>query len=149
MWNSSRRSAPKHWSLNKSEHFADDAIKYILFKAMFRMLIITQSCLISGVNIVISQHWFRQWLVDEQATHYELTLTLSQCTLTGSMCTGMPLEYHWLTQCTLGYQWATQRILTGDTGTPLGKLSWNCPILECRWRNSDYCSLHWNTTGGL
>ena len=29
-----------------------------------------------------------------------------------------------------------------------GKLSWNCPTLECHWRNSDYCSLHWNTTGG-
>ena len=35
------------------------------------------------------------------------------------------------------------------TGTPLEKLSWNCPTLECYWRNSDYCSLHWNTLEGL
>ena len=32
-------------------------------------------------------------------------LTLSQCTLAGPVYTGMPLECHWLTQCTLGYHW--------------------------------------------
>ena len=32
------------------------------------------------------------------------------------------------------------------TGIPLEKFSWDCPTLECHWRN--YCSLHWNTTGG-
>ena len=31
------------------------------------------------------------------------------------------LECLWLTQCTLGYHWATQRILAGYTGTPLEK----------------------------
>ena len=31
---------------------------------------------------------------------------------------------------------------------PLEKLSWKCPTLECHWRNSNFCSLHWNTTGG-
>ena len=61
------------------------------------------------------------------------TLTLSQCTLAGPVYTGMPLECHWLTQCTLGYHWATQRILAGYTGTPLEKLSWNSP--------------HWNAAG--
>ena len=60
-------------------------------------------------------------------------LTLSQCTLAGPVYTGMPLECHWLTQCTLGYHWATQRIFAWYTGTPLEKLSWNSP--------------HWNTTG--
>ena len=67
---------------------------------------------------------------------------LDQCTL----------DCHWLTQCTLGYHWATQRILAGYTGTPLEmpleKLSWICPTLGCHWRNSHFCSLHWNTTGG-
>ena len=53
----------------------------------------------------------------------ETVLTLSQCTLVGPVYTGMPLECHWLTQCTLGYHWATQRILAGYTGTPLKKLS--------------------------
>ena len=91
-----------------------------------------------------------------------ISLTLSQCTLAGPVYTGMPLECHWLTQCTLGYHWATQQILAGYTGTPLEKLSWNsptlecqwkklswiCPTLECHWRNSNFCSLHWNTTGG-
>ena len=61
------------------------------------------------------------------------SLTLSQCTLAGSVYTGMPLECHWLTQCTLGYHLATQRILAGYTGTPLEKLSWNSP--------------RWNATG--
>ena len=56
-------------------------------------------------------------------------LTLSQCTLAGPVYTGMPLEC----QCTLGYHWATQRILAGYTGTPLEKLSWIRP--------------HWDATG--
>ena len=46
------------------------------------------------------------------------------------------LECHRLTQCTLGYHWATQSIPAGYTGTPLEKLSRNCPTLECHWRNS-------------
>ena len=33
------------------------------------------------------------------------TLTLSQCTLAGPVYTGMPLECHWLTQCTLEHHW--------------------------------------------
>ena len=76
------------------------------------------------------------------------SLTLSKCTMVGPGYTGMPLECHWLTQCTLGYHWLTRRILTRYTGTPLEKLIWNYPTLECHWRDSDYCSLHWNTTGG-
>ena len=53
------------------------------------------------------------------------------------------------------------RILAGCTGTPLEKLSWNSPTLECHWRNlietvphwdatgqANFCSLHWNTIGG-
>ena len=64
-----------------------------------------------------------------------ITLTLSQCTLAGPVYTGMPLECHWLIQCTLGYHWATQRILAAYTGTPLEKLSWNSPTLESHWRN--------------
>ena len=60
------------------------------------------------------------------------------------MYTGRPLECHWLNKCALGYHWETQRILAEYTRTPLEKLSWNCPTLEY----SDYCSLHWNTTGG-
>ena len=85
-------------------------------------------------------------------------LTLSQCKLAGPVYTGMPLECHWFTQCTLGYHWATQRILAGYTGTPLEKLSWNSSTLECLWRNLvkttpqwdatgetlTFCSLHWN-----
>ena len=75
-------------------------------------------------------------------------LTLSQCTLDGPVYTGIPLECRRLTQCTLGYHWATQRILSGNTGIPLEKLCWNSPTLECHWRNSNFCSLHWNTTEG-
>ena len=81
---------------------------------------------------VTRRHWstfFRnsmQKLVDP-------SLTLSQCTLAGPMYTGMPLECHWLTQCTLGHHWATQQILARYTGTPLEKLSWKSP--------------HWNAIG--
>ena len=75
-------------------------------------------------------------------------LTLGQCSLAGPVYTGMPLECHWLTQCTLGYHWATQRMLAGYTGTPLEKLCWNSPTLGCHWRNSSFCTLHWNTIGG-
>ena len=73
------------------------------------------------------------WCWDMPAYILMTTLTLSQCTLAGPVYTGMPLECHWLTQCTLGYHWATQRILAGYTGTPLEKLNWNSP--------------HWNATG--
>ena len=75
-------------------------------------------------------------------------LTLSQCTLAGPVYTGMPLECHWLTLCILGYHWATQWILAGYTGIPVEKLSRIRPTLGCHWRNSNFCSLHWNTTGG-
>ena len=77
----------------------------------------------------------------------DVTLTLSQCTLAGPVYTGMPLEYHWMTQCTLGYHWAIQRILAGYTGTPLKKLSWNSPTLECHWRNLVESGPHWDATG--
>ena len=61
-----------------------------------------------------------------------ISLILSQCTLAGPVYTGLPLECHWLTQCTLGYHWknlvesaphwdATGETLTfaAYTGTPL------------------------------
>ena len=76
-----------------------------------------------------------------------ISLTLSQCTLGGPVYTGMSLECHWLTQCTLGYHWATQRILAGYTGTPLEKLDWNSPTLECHWRNLVESTPHWDATG--
>ena len=48
----------------------------------------------------------------------------------------MPLECHWVTHWTQGYHRTTQRILAGYTGTPMEKLIWICPTLECHWRNS-------------
>ena len=74
-------------------------------------------------------------------------LTLSQCTLACPVYTGMPLQWHWLTQCTMEYHWATERILAGYTGTPLEKLSWNSPTLECHWRNLVESAPHWDATG--
>ena len=76
-----------------------------------------------------------------------ISLTLSQCILAGPVYTGMPLEWHAFTQCTLEYHWATQRILAGYTGTPLEKLSWNSPTLECHWRNLVESAPHWEATG--
>ena len=81
------------------------------------------------INVYIPQQY-----VDEIVYPcHKLSLTLSQCTLAGPVYTGMPLECHWLARCTLGYHWATQRILAGYSGTPLETLSWNSP--------------HWNATG--
>ena len=48
-------------------------------------------------------------------------------------------------------QWSTTRktwLKHPHTGMQLDNLSWKCPTLECHWRNSSFCSLHWNTTGG-
>ena len=64
------------------------------------------------------------------------------------MNTGVPLECHWLIQCTVGYHWVAQKILAGYIGTPLEQHSWNSLTLLCHSINSDYYSLHWNTTGG-
>ena len=75
------------------------------------------------------------------------SLTLSQCTLAGPVYTGMPLECHWSTQCTLEYHLATQGILAGYNGTPHEKLSWNSPTLECHWRNLVESAPHWEATG--
>ena len=77
----------------------------------------------------------------------DTSFTLSQCTLVVPVYTGMPMECHWLAQCTLGHHRETQRLLAGNTGTPLEKLNWNCPTFDCHWRNYEYCSLHWNTNG--
>ena len=112
----------------------------------------------------------RPSLVNTHREHRFLTIrysrlsmspTLSQCALAGPGYTGIPLECHWLTQCTLEYHWAIQRILAGHTGTPLEKLSWNSPppppppppthththTLECHWRNLVESTPHWYATG--
>ena len=101
----------------------------------------------------------RPSLVNTHREHRFLTIrysqlsmspTLSQCALAGPGYTGIPLECHWLTQCTLEYHWAIQRILAGHTGTPLEKLSWNSPPpppLECHWRNLVESTPHWYATG--
>ena len=86
-------------------------------------------------------------IYDARTSTYVTSLSLSQCTLAGPVYTGMPLECHWMTQCTLGYHWATQRMLAGCTGTPLEKLSWNSPTLECHWRNLVESGPHWDATG--
>ena len=71
------------------------------------------------------------------SVHWLVQRTLEcHCNAIGWPCvhcdnTGWPSEY-----------------LQGYTGAPLEKLCWNCPTLEWHWRFSDYCSVHWNTTGG-
>ena len=72
-----------------------------------------------------------------------------------SVCTGWS-SIHWTTTARplvgpvyTGIPLGDPANIAGYTGTPLEKLNWNCPTLECQWRNSDYCSLHWNTTGGI
>ena len=54
-----------------------------------------------------------------------LALTLSQCTLAGPVYTGMPLECHWLSQCTLGHHWVTRQIPVWYTRTLMKGFSMN------------------------
>ena len=75
---------------------------------------------------------------------YHSDPTLSQCTLAGPVYTGMPL----VDPVYIGIPLATQPLLAWHTGTPLEKLSCKGHTLGCHWRNSNFCSLHWNTTGG-
>ena len=101
----------------------------------------------------------RQWLIMICASHENNTwteLNTSALQLINVLWTHdalcqlrsvSTLECHWLTQCTLGYHWATQRILAAYTGTPLEKLSWNSPTLECIWRNLIETAPHWDATG--
>ena len=96
---------------------------------------------------ITSNYMVRPYLNAPYVMWNQSSLTLSQCTLAGPVYTGMPLGCHWLTQCTLGYHWATQRILAGYTGTPLEKLSWNSPTLDCHWRNLVESAPHWDATG--
>ena len=76
--------------------------------------------------------------------HNYLSLTLSLCSLTGPVYTGMPLVDPVYTGITLGDPLSTCRVYWNTTG----KHSLNCATLEYHWRNSDYCSLHWSTTEG-
>ena len=82
------------------------------------------------------------------------------CWSSADMVSPLPwASVHCLVQCTLECNWNTtgwpsvhwDGIPLGDpvnsagyTGTPLKKLSWNCPTLECHWRDSDWR----NNTGG-
>ena len=64
------------------------------------------------------------WKLND-AKHITVTCCYIMCTGWSSVhwnATGMPLECHWLIHCTLGYHWATQRILAGYTATPLENL---------------------------
>ena len=94
------------------------------------------------------QAWWMLWISIVCLKAFLLiSLTLSQCRLAGPVYPGMPLECHWLIQCTLGYHWATLRILAGYTGTPLEKLSWNSPTLEYHWINLAESAPHRDATG--
>ena len=59
------------------------------------------------------------------------------------------LECHWNATDWPSVHWDTigrpSEYLHGILEHHWRQLSWNCPTLECHWRN--YCSLHWNTTG--
>ena len=96
-----------------------------------RVTYIHRSTLDQVFGLVVWLHQSTTWT--NMGLSLVTSLTLSQCTLADPVSTVMPLECHWLTQCTLGYHWATQRILAGYTGTPLEKPCWNSP--------------HWNATG--
>ena len=66
-----------------------------------------------------------------------ITLTLSQCTLAGPVYTGMPLECHWLTQCTLGYHWKNLVETVphwNATGQTLTFAAYTGTLLEWLWQ---------------
>ena len=100
----------------------------------------------NGRNLMYPRNLTLQ-IFKKYISRHVATLTLSQCTLAGTVYTGMPLECHRFTQCTLGYHWVTHQILARYTGTPLEKFSWNRPTLECHWRNLVEFAPHWDATG--
>ena len=99
----------------------------------------SRNALSVGISSSTAANVQHQWQME--------TLTLNQCTLAGPMYTGVPLECHWLTQCTLGYHWVAQPKLAGYTGTPLENLNWNSSTLGCHCRNVVETAPHWDTTG--
>ena len=122
--------------------------KFTLFLWSHRYVIVATGatgCLC--IRVALNRHKYHREHASVQCQGWFYTLTLSQCTLAGPVYIGMPLECHWLTQCTLGYHWATQLILAGYTGTSLEKLSWNSPTLECHWRNLVESAPHWDANG--
>ena len=95
-------------------------------------------CKVTGTPL--EAHWkrtgYQQFFFQSYSSeHWGLssTLTLRQCTLAGPVYSGMLLGCHWLSQCTLGYHWATQRILQGT--------------LKHHWKNLVESAPHWNATG--
>ena len=76
-------------------------------------------------SVPCRHHAVKRIVLNDVVTYPTITciltnpLTLSQCTLAGPVYTGMPLEYHWLTQCPL----------------------------ECHWRNLVESAPHWDATG--
>ena len=78
----------------------------------------------------------------------------------GQVYTGMPLDYHGLTQCALGYHWVTPVYTRGYTGTsieklklshsgiPLEKLYSLQPTLEHHWGDLNLLKISWKSHTG-
>ena len=72
-------------------------------------------------------------LIPQIMAAIDASLTLSQCTLAGPVYTGMPLECHWLAQCTLGTTGRSSEYLQGT--------------LEHYWKKIVETDPYWNATG--
>ena len=111
----------RHWTFKMP-------VKYSLLSVWVRLNIYSQLSIIQYVGICVFSLPVSLVMIDR-------TLTLSQCTLAGPVYTGIPLECHWLTHCTLEHHWknlvetAPHWNATGETylnpphtGMPLDKL---------------------------
>ena len=149
--------------IQKLYHYSD----VIISTMAFQITCVSIVCPTVGSDVDQRKHYssaslafvrgFDRWLV--YSPHHKrpvkrkmlpFTLTLSQCTLAGPVDIGMPLECHWLTQCSLGYNWATERVLAGHCARV-----WSLPQLVnfvlishiCQLLNQWFFSEHFQSFG--
>ena len=107
-------NAQIHQAETNDHHFAGHVSKLILSEKHYNLIrilpeVISNIPYINNPSMVQIVVWYQTSFNPLSEPTYcnseEPSLTLSQCTLAGPVYTGMSLEYHWLTQCTLGYHW--------------------------------------------
>ena len=145
-----------HYRISQGGIIAFRSVNRDLLHIYTHILFISNNAQYLTFTLTAEKLEFRIFFIEHNT--FEDTLTLSQCKLAGPVYTGMPLEDPVYTGIPLGEPANTCRVhwnTTGKillkqprTGMPLEKLSWNRPTLGCHWRNCNFCSLQWNTTGG-
>ena len=118
------------------------------------------------IYIYGKQLWFRAMSMSAIKLYFIVSVPRLSCMGMDSTNEGQPynVPLHWASVDWYRVHWNATGMSLVDpvyTGIPLGVLAnpckvhwntpleklWNCPTLECHWRNFDNVRLHWNTTG--